>query len=78
MVTKRDEKKNGSHNEWRGQFTQGFFLWGVDQLSTVVEEQDVNLKLKGSQKELRKTPSHSCTHRELKEKTRPGGRVCGA
>lgn len=27
-------------------------------------------------KDLRKIPSHSPTHRELKEKTRPGGGVC--
>lgn len=53
------------------------FHWGLSQQCTVVEEQNVSLKLKGSQKDLRKTPDHYCTHRELKEETKSGGGVCG-
>lgn len=43
----------------------------------MLEEGNVSLKLKGSQEDLRKIPNHSWTHRELKEKTRPGRGVCG-
>lgn len=50
---------------------------GVDHHCTIGEEQIVNLKLKGPQKDLRKEPSRAWTHRELKKKIKPGGGVCG-
>lgn len=41
--------------------------WAVGHQCVVVEAQNVSLKLKGSQNDLRKIPSPSWTRRELKE-----------